>query len=212
MRVFLWLAIFSGYCLSNCFDFSKSIRTPLSDLPLAAGKKEEIKWGAHPSGGVFGEIRTVVERAFDEVKKEFDDPMFTRNRDNTKVEIENIKSDVHNLLQVVHVTVTVFAFVTVSWDEKWAVDILEGGAKSPKVILYSYEKVAGTSHLTKKCGSIRLRKLSPKQTDVYWYEAVVSDRWDEQSAREHMVNTIQLFTSQKEADKAPEPASVPTRP
>ncbi len=221
--MFFW--VLCSFTFGECFRFPKPIRKPLSELPLPAGQKEASKSGTIPDAGVFAEIHAIVDRPIAEVKKAIDDPYFTRNPDNTSVEIKVDKNPYYLNYQHVTVKVKVFAFISISWDEDWATELLSGTPGVPSAVLYSYEKITGTTHLRRKCGSIRVMELSPKTTDIYWYENVDASRWSEENAFEHLVNTIHehFYDTQPKAEgtatavkdttndgtPAPVPAAVP---
>ena len=58
------------------------------------------------------------------------------------------------------------------WTEAWAFSLVEGTPQSPQRVVVSYQKVAGTGHIERECGSYVLQSREDGTTDLSLYEEV----------------------------------------
>jgi hypothetical protein len=69
-----------------------------------------------------------------------------------------------------------FLKMDLPWTEEWAYSLTEGTAQAPRRIVVSYQKVAGTTHIQRECGSYVLQARDGATTDLSMYEEVKADR------------------------------------
>lgn len=84
-------------------------------------------------------------------------------------------------------------FITIEWDEDWAYSLVEGTEKDPATIIIYYQKIAGTSHLERLCGNIRLKKNSPTSTDLFLYEEFKASRWSGEDAVRNFLMVLKIL-------------------
>ena len=72
----------------------------------------------------------------------------------------------------------------VPWTEEWAYSLAEGTEAAPRRIVVSYQKVAGTTHIKRECGSYELEARDDGTTDLSMYEEVKADRRSAQDTSE----------------------------
>jgi len=72
----------------------------------------------------------------------------------------------------------------VPWTEEWAYSLAEGTPAAPRRIVVSYQKVAGTTHIKRECGSYVLEARDDGTTDLAMYEEVKADRRSARDTRD----------------------------
>ena len=163
-----------------CFNFSKKVTTPLqsmiSEVSLtdltASGQKQgsaDSHWGA---------ARGIINASIREVLGLLKDHNTTKSpkvaADDMKV--EELNDPNYLARQIVAFHLVPFPFINIDWKEEWAYALAEGTEKEPSLVMISYQKVDGTSHIKHLCGSMELKKSGPNQTDLYQYEEVSASR------------------------------------
>lgn len=159
-----------------CFDLSKRVTSPLmSPIALneaidtsASGERERhLKWGA---------VRGVVPKPIPQVLKSLLDPRIIKGPDQKGVKVTTQDRPGYLSLQEIEMTIRPLPFVSISWKEQWEYVLLEGTSAVPKAVLVSYQKTEGTSHIDRFCGSILVKALDDKKTDLFFYEEIKAAR------------------------------------
>lgn len=179
---------------ANCYDFSKGASTPLKP-PIALlktgdnfekGRKDSLAWGA---------VRGVVNRPIEAILKDLLD-LRTIKDASTNMKVTEVKNPAYLAFYKVETTVNPFLFISASWEEGWAYALKEGTKANPKNVVILYQKLSGTGHLEHLCGSIVIKKASAKETDLAFYEEVISKYWSEDKALENFFGTLRTLRGQ----------------
>lgn len=182
LKLFFILGLYpflaSAAKLPPCYDFTKPISAPLRPLPKLEGTEDVFVTGTEKDdsfwtqavGTVPGTVLDVVNwlRAHENWKDMSRTKLVTKTTyPKGFMEQQRLEVDLH-----------VWAFINIDWVEQWAFTILKGTAERPEVALASYEKIEGTGHLPKLCGSVWISKLSPDTVRVYFYELAKAEQYD----------------------------------
>jgi hypothetical protein len=203
IRIAIFLAIFAGVpglaaesAPSLCFDSSKPsiklLRPPPPRFP-DPGKEQEsfgkdattgFDWAA-AAGRVSKPIGTVLEKLLD--------PMTTRDRETTTVEMEH--QPVKGAIDKQHIKIKVkpFFFLTLEWEEDWLYSIKKGTPAKMESVVISYQKTSGTSHIEHFCGTILLQKLAPDTTGVFLTEEIKADRRSAEDVYRGLAGTLRTL-------------------
>ncbi len=166
----------SVYAEDLCFDLSKRVTAPLmSPIPLdetmdtsTSGEREgPVKWGA---------VRGIIQKPLSQVLKKLLDPRIIKGPDHKGVKVVSAERPGYLSFQELEMTIRPLPFISISWKEMWGYVLLEGSQVSPKAVLVSYQKTEGTSHIDRFCGSILVRAVDDKRTDLFFYEEIKSAR------------------------------------
>lgn len=195
-RLFLLLAVLSGLAVGKpvrrglastppedlCVDFRERVTAPLhAPPPFTAGKVVEIS-GVRPASernrtvhwqGARGWIPLSVKDAFDWIL----DHTRWKEMDKTKLDVKSVPRPGYEAFHVVSQDTKVFAFVRIQWIEEWAYAVLGGTAAAPDHVLTTYQKVAGTGHIRRLCGSVEFRSRA-SGTDAYFYQEADADHYE----------------------------------
>lgn len=161
-----------------CFDFSKPVRKPLR-VEIARGKQGEdvTDSGSLASGAVWGAARGIVKKPLKAVLASLLDPYTIKGPpDSAHLRIVEEKRPGFHAFKRITVEIRPFPFIHIEWDEEWAFVVTEGTEQEPLEVVFSYQKVAGTDHLKRLCGSIVLRPDGALGTDASFYEEVEASR------------------------------------
>lgn len=198
--VLVWIAWVYQASASVCFNFDKPRTEPLQppmevktekDMTSSGNGKEGIEWGA---------VRGVVKRPITELLKMFEDPYLTKNRKNTTITKKIMRSPHYLWIRKMHLEVKPVFFVTVEWDEQWAVALRQGTLASPQSFIVYYQKVAGTSHLEHLCGNIMVNAIDPSTSAVYLYEEVKASHWTREDAIKNFQMVLKIFRGEHKDD------------
>ena len=197
MKLLLIPFLFIGaraHAEGNCFDTSKP-NPPLLHAP--ADKYEEGKdpsqFGTDDKKNDWGQVSGLVHHSINDLYQKLLDPKTIRNGSDTQVEVTpiEIKDFLKRTSQKIVIKPTFF--ITVEWKEDWLYSLKEGTATDPKVIVISYQKAEGTSHIKLLCGNILLTQLSPTLTGVSLYEEVQADRRSAEDALKGITGTLRTL-------------------
>ena len=156
---------------SRCFDFSNKVTKSLRE-PIALKTGED----AHESGKrdnddvTWASMRGVVDKSIQKLVELLLDHDTTKSPKVDEMEVIKIDSPHYLARHDVKYLIKPFPFVKIRWTEEWGYALEEGSATDPKVVVISYHKSEGTSHIERLCGTIILRKNGSNSTDVYQYE------------------------------------------
>ncbi len=179
---------------STCFDFSKKVTEPLKQPipfkekmnPITAQSEtdEQIRWAA---------LRGLIDQPIESVLQKILDPKNIKGPRNKNVEVSEHKQPSYFAFRTVAMTVHPILFLTLSWKEEWAYTLLEGTEKEPQKVLVSYQKTSGTSHIDRFCGSILLKKLTHKKSDIFLYEELKATRRSSQDILNGHMGTLKML-------------------
>jgi hypothetical protein len=162
-----------------CFDFRSKVLEPLKpSIPLVAGRDNHV-FGTYPTGVDWASGRGVLEVPIEAVYAGLLDHRNVKDMARTTLSTTVVDRPGYMTFHVVDVVVTVralFLKFKVPWTEAWAYSLVEGTLRAPRRIVVSYQKVAGTGHIQRQCGSYVLQARDDGTTDLSLYEEVKADR------------------------------------
>ena len=170
-----------------CFDFRQRVVEPLTPrIPLLDGRDNHV-FGTYPTGIKWASGRVVVDMP---VAETYDRLLDHRNvKDMKKTTLSTTALDrpgyiAFHLVQVVVRLRLLLLKMDLPWTEEWAYSLTEGTAEAPRQIVVSYQKVAGTRHIKRQCGSYVLEARDDGTTDLSLYEEVKADRRSARDTRD----------------------------
>jgi hypothetical protein len=170
-----------------CFDFTRKVVEPLTPvIPLLPGRDNHL-FGTSPGGVGWASGRVVLDMP---VAAAYASLLDHRNvKDMTKTTIATTVVDrpdylAFHLVKIVVTLRALFLKMEVPWTEAWAFSLVEGTAEAPRRIVVSYQKVAGTDHIKRQCGSYVLQAREDGTTDLSLYEEVKADRRSARDTRD----------------------------
>lgn len=150
-----------------CFDFSKTVvTTPLKEA--APGPGDVAEQGVGPNNTPWAALRAEVALPIEKVLERMLDHETTRDPVNKELTVERLPSGLYLARHRVRLLVKVF-FYDIRWGEDWAYAVAAGTAAKPDTVVISFQKIEGTSHIQRFCGSFVLRR-TPKGTEVSQYQ------------------------------------------
>ncbi|MGK5083869.1 hypothetical protein WDW37_11255 [Bdellovibrionota bacterium FG-1] len=170
----------AGSSTQLCFDFSKPILSPLQPpIPYPSGSTsfpDTLQSGKHTDRGVWASARAQVKAPLSKVLEILRDPTTLKNPKDCDLHIEHLSRDALIDFETVDVVAHPMPLVRIKWREEWMFALAEGTLSAPKKVVFSYQKVAGTEHIKRFCGSIVLTAVNPTQTDLAIYEEIDATR------------------------------------
>jgi hypothetical protein len=183
----------AGPGVSKCFDFEKNLTEPLQSPIASVAGTDVTKIGSLENGVQWGAVRGVAKKPIREIIEKFSDPYLTKNRKTTKITAQPLKNPRYLWERAMTLVVKPVFFVTIEWEEQWALKIREGTRDAPKSAIVYYQKTAGTSHLEHLCGNILLSARDSASTDVYLYEEVKASRWTNEDAVRNFLVVLKIL-------------------
>lgn len=173
---------------TRCYNYDEGLKTLAQPLALlendskGSGDKDNLKWAS---------VRGKVDGVFEKLVESLKDPFTLKDKSRAEVKEIALSHPKLTLLKRIETTIHPFVFVSVSWAEEWA--YLHNPRVQPESFLLTYQKVDGTSHITKLCGSVELKKLSPTQVDVSLYEEIIATGRNHADVLKNLEGTIQTL-------------------
>jgi hypothetical protein len=171
----------------SCFDFRQKVVEPLiPPIPLLDGRDNHV-FGTYPTGIKWASARVVLEMPIEEAYARLLDH---RNvKDMTKTTLTTTVLDrpdyiAFHLVDVVVKLRLLLLKMELPWREEWAYSLTEGTPSAPRRIVVSYQKVAGTTHITRQCGSYVLEARDGATTDLSLYEEIRAARRSARDTRD----------------------------
>lgn len=171
---------------SACFDFDAPVVGPLRPpIPLLDDRDNTV-FGTYPGGVAWAAGRALVRAPIESVYAKLLDH---RNvKDMAKTTIVTTLLERPGYLEFHHVDVAVrvralFFVFKLEWTEAWAYRLAEGTREAPRKIVVSYEKIAGTRHIERQCGSYVLEARDPASTDLSLYDEIKAKRRSAEETR-----------------------------
>lgn len=170
-----------------CFDFRQKVVEPLTaPVPLLSGRDNHV-FGTYPTGIGWAAGRVVLEMPVGSAYARLLDHRNVKDMKKTTLSTTIVDRPDYMALHLVDIVVTLralFLKIDVPWTEAWAYSLVEGTAQAPRRIVVSYQKVAGTHHIKRQCGSYVLQARDDGTTDLSLYEEVKAVRRSPQDTRD----------------------------
>lgn len=145
----------------------------------------------------FAGARALIQLPIKEVYEWLLDHTNWKDMSRTKLKVLESKKAGYEAFHTVDVDIHIWAFINLQWVEEWAYALLEGTPAAPKRYQISYQKLSGTGHVKRLCGSITLKEAGPNKTDAYFYEEALADRYHWQNMLEMHQNNIRRLNSKE---------------
>lgn len=171
---------------SACFDFSRPIVEPLRPpIPLVEGRDNSAH-GTYENGVDWAATRTVLPMSIRSVYAQVLDHRNVKDMKKTTLTTKVLERPGFLQFDLVDVVVTLRVLlvkVKVAWTEAWGYTLVEGTESDPLKIVVSYQKVAGTGHIQRQCGSYVLEARGAA-TDISMYEEIKAARRSARDTRD----------------------------
>jgi len=155
-------------------------------IPLVPGHDNHV-FGTSPGGVGWASGRIVLDVP---VATAYANLLDHRNfKDMTKTTVVTTVEDrpeymAFHLVKIVVTVRALFLKMEIPWTEAWAYSLVDGTPEAPRRIVASYQKVAGTDHIKRQCGSYVLQAREDGTTDLSLYEEVKADRRSARDTRD----------------------------
>ena len=165
--------------VSPCFDFRHQVVEPLKPpIPLLGGRDNHV-YGTYPTGIDWASGRAVLAMPVDEAYARLLDHRNVKDMAKTTLRTTVLERPGYIAFHRVDVVVRLrflLLKMDLPWTEEWAYSLTAGTPAAPRRIVVSYQKVAGTTHIKRQCGSYVLEERDDGTTDLSMYEEVKADR------------------------------------
>jgi hypothetical protein len=170
-----------------CFDFRQRVVEPLIPrIPLLEGRDNHA-FGTYPTGITWASARVVLEMPVEEAYARLLDHRNVKDMKKTTLTTRVLDRPGYIAFHLVDVVVRLRLLLfkmDVPWTEEWAYSLTEGTPGAPRQIVVSYQKVAGTTHIKRQCGSYVIEARDGATTDLSLYEEVKADRRSARDTRD----------------------------
>lgn len=170
-----------------CFDFRGTVVESLTaPVPLLPGRDNHV-FGTYPSGVTWAAGRAVLDMPIESVYAGLLDHRNVKDMTRTTLSTTVVERPGYMAFHLVDVVVTLralFLKMNVPWTEAWGYSLVEGTMEAPRRIVVSYQKVAGTNHIQRQCGSYVLQARDDGTTDLSLYEEVKAARRSAKDTRD----------------------------
>ena len=162
-----------------CFDFGRKVVDPLTPRIAMVDGRDHHVFGTYPSGIDWASGRVVLPMPLEEAYARLLDHRNVKDMRKTTLRTTVLQRPGYLAFHLVDVVVRLRLLLLrkdVPWTEEWAYSLAEGTPTAPRRIVVSYQKVAGTTHIKRQCGSYVLEARDDGTTDLSLYEEVKADR------------------------------------
>jgi hypothetical protein len=170
-----------------CFDFSHKIVAPIVPLiPLIPGHDNHA-FGTSPTGVAWASGRVILDMPVATAYASLLDHRNFKDMTRTKITTTVVRQPDYMAFHLVDIVVTLralFLKMDLPWTEAWGYSLVQGTPEAPRLIVVSYQKVAGTDHIKRQCGSYVLQAREDGTTDLSLYEEVKADRRSARDTRD----------------------------
>jgi hypothetical protein len=188
----------------QCFDFSSAIPPqPLHAAPPLPATGVVYEEGTQENGVQWGYARGRVDLGMREMLSWLTDHRNWKDPDRVEMKTQELPSPHALAFHRLELDVHIFAFIHIGWVEEWYYSLLGGTAQDPTAFLVSYQKVEGSDHVRRLCGSVVIRKLTPTQSDAYFYEETDADHYGTGDIHGLNVAHFEKLTKLAHPDKTP---------
>jgi hypothetical protein len=149
--------------------------------------RDNSAFGTYPNGIDWAAGRAVLQMPIDSAYAKLLDHQNVKDMERTTLATRVFVRPGYLQFHLVDVVVTVralFVKMKVAWTEAWGYTLVEGREDAPRKIVISYQKVAGSYHLQRQCGSYVLQARDDASTDLSLYEEVKADRRSARDTRD----------------------------
>jgi hypothetical protein len=178
---------FAAELTGPCFDLRARVVEPLSaPIPLVPGHDSHV-FGTYPGGVDWAAGRAVLDVPVESVLARLLDHRNVKDMTKTTLKTTVLDRPGYIAFHLVDVVVTLralFLKLTVPWTEAWAYALVEGVPQAPRRVVVSYQKIAGSGHIERQCGSYVLQARDDGTTDLSMYEEVKADRRSAEDTRD----------------------------
>jgi hypothetical protein len=186
-RPLLLFAVFGLFASSGlaadiggpCFDLRGTVVTPLSTPIALLPGQDNHTFGSYPNGVGWAAGRAVLDVPIESVLARLLDHRNVKDMTKTTLTTTVVDRPEYLAFHLVDIVVTLkalFVKLALPWTEAWAFSLVDGSPLSPRRIVVSYQKVAGTGHIERECGSYVLQARDDGTTDLSLYEEVKAVR------------------------------------
>jgi len=179
--------LFAAEPTALCFDFGRKVVEPLAPRIAMLDGRDHHEFGTLASGVDWASGRVVLDMPIEEAYARLLDHRNVKDMSKTTLKTTVLERPDYLAFHLVEVVVRLrFLLLTrdVPWTEEWAYSLAEGTEAAPRRIVVSYQKVAGTTHIKRECGSYELEARDDGTTDLSMYEEVKADRRSAQDTSE----------------------------
>jgi hypothetical protein len=181
---------------SPCFDLNQPNVTLLQPPPATFPEigKESESFGKNEKTGFDWAIASGrVNKPLSFILEKLLDPMTTRDREITEVEMSRI--EVKGAIQKQHLKIKVkpIFFLTLDWEEDWLYTIKKGKPGKMESVVISYQKTSGTSHIEHFCGNILIQRIKPGISGVFLTEEIKADRRSAEDVYRGLMGTLRIL-------------------
>lgn len=160
---------------SECFNFKEVVKKPLREpIPFLNQQQEAVSSGQFPSEVNWGAARAIINKPIGMVIKALLNPLTIKGPEHKDAPIVKEERPGYLSFQRLKMKIKPTFFLTLEWDEEWGYVLLKPEPQSS--MLLSYQKVNGTSHIERFCGSVLIQSLGETKTDVFLYEELKATR------------------------------------
>jgi len=161
----------------RCFDFRQKVEKALRPPPALNEALGTIEWGREESPvRDWASGRGIVPKSIDDTLAWLLDHRNWKDMKKTRLTVKESYRPGYFAFHTVDVVVRVWAFIQIGWVEEWAFALISGTPLAANHWLISYQKIEGTPHLERLCGSVELRRVK-QGTDLYFYEEARAERY-----------------------------------
>ena len=171
---------------SACFDFDRPIVEPLRPPIALVEGRDNSAHGTYENGVDWAATRTVLPMSLPSVYAQLLDHRNVKDMRKTTLSTKVLERPGFLRFDLVDVVVTLRVLlvkVKVAWTEAWGYTLVEGTQSDPRKIVVSYQKVAGTGHIQRQCGSYVLEARGAA-TDISMYEEIKAARRSARDTRD----------------------------
>jgi hypothetical protein len=171
----------------SCFDFREKVVEPLvTPIPLVDGRDNHL-FGTYPTGIKWASARVVLQMPIEEAYARLLDHRNVKDMTKTTLTTTVVERPDYLAFHLVDVVVRLRLLLLkmeLPWREEWAYSLTEGSPSAPRRIVVSYQKVAGTPHIKRQCGSYVLEARDGATTDLSLYEEIRAARRSARDTRD----------------------------
>jgi hypothetical protein len=198
---------------ATCFDFQQRVVEPLTvPIPLLPGRDNHV-FGTYPTGIGWAAGRVVLEKPVESAYAGLLDHRNVKDMKKTTLSTTVLDQPGYMAFHLVDIVVTLralFLKIEIPWREAWGYSLVDGTREAPRRIVVSYQKVAGSDHIQRQCGSYVLQARDDGTTDLSLYEEVKAVRRSARDTRDmHRGIVRNLRGGQAAAGSRADPAAAP---
>jgi hypothetical protein len=191
-----------------CFDFTRKVSEPLAPRIALIEGRDNHEFGTYPTGIIWASGRVVLDMPVAEAYARLLDHRNVKDMKKTTLSTTVLDRPGYLAFHMVDVVVRLRLLLLkmdLPWTEEWAYSLTEGTEGAPGRIVVSYQKVAGTHHIKRQCGSYVLEARVVGTTDLSLYEEVKASRRsarDQRDMHRGIVRNLRAVRASRNPDGA----------